>query len=77
MAPNALGLLKPKGPECQRDRHTSGFHSLFVALQAPDCQLVRLDLTGCCLEPLDLNCLGQAIQNSHSLKALRLAKLRR
>ena len=77
VAPNALGLLKPKGPECLGDRHTSGFHTLFVALQEPSCQLSKLDLTGCCLELMDLNCLGQAIQKSPHLKSLRLAKLKR
>jgi hypothetical protein len=77
VAPNALGLLKLNEPECLSGRHTSGFHSLFVALQEPDCQLSKLDLTGCCLEPMDLNCLGQAIRQSHCLKSLRLAKLER
>lgn len=77
MAPNALGFFKLNEPECQLGSHASGFHSLFIALQEPECQLSRLDLTGCCLEPMDLNCLGQATRRSHSLKSLRLAKLKK
>lgn len=77
MAPNALGFFKLNEPECQLGTHASGFHSLFIALQEPECQLSRLDLTGCCLEPMDLNCLGQATRRSHSLKSLRLAKLKK
>jgi len=78
VAPNALGLLTLTDPVCRGpEKHTSGFHSLFTALQEPNCQLVRMDLTGCCLGPMDLNCLGQALRNSRSLKSLRLAKLKR
>jgi len=78
VAPNALGLLTLTDPVCPGpEKHTSGFHSIFKALQDPDCQLVRMDLTSCCLGPMDLNCLGQALRNSRSLKSLRLAKLKR
>ena len=79
VAPNAIGLLKLNEPKCPSKNgiHSSGFHALFVALQDPECQLARLDLTGCCLGPMDLNCLGEALRNSRSLKALRVAKLKR
>lgn len=78
VAHSAVGLLKLSEPKClQNGNHTSGFHSLFVALQEPECQLSRLDLTGCCLGPQDLNCLGEALRNSRRLKSLRLAKLKR
>ena len=78
VAPNALGLLTINEPVCcGAENHTSGFHSLFTALQEPDCQLVRIDLTGCCLGPRDFNCLGEALRNTRSLKSLRLAKLKR
>lgn len=78
VAPNAMGLFKLHEPECRKNgTHSSGFHSLFTALQDPECQLARLDLTGCCLGPMDLVCLGEALRNSRSLKALRLAKFKR
>lgn len=78
VAPNAVGLLKLSESKCPRNgNHSSGFHALFLALQEPDCQLSRLDLTGCCLGSMDLNCLGEALRNSRSLKSLRLSKMKR